>query len=102
VDGSLSTFFLGCPKATAFRAVGQHYARLWIRPRWVQTKRAYLPVLSHQNTFKNNLLCLCEPRPPLGVAVPQTSAPTFGGEGGLGEIEETQALVEPTHLLNEV
>lgn len=39
---------------------------------------------------------------PLEAAVSQRSTPTLGGERGLGEIEEAQALVEATHLLNQV
>lgn len=39
---------------------------------------------------------------PLEAAVSQRSTPTLGGEGGLGEIEEAQSLVEATHLLNQV
>ena len=33
-----------------------------------------------------------------------TSGPglTFGGEGGLGEVEQTESLAEPTDLLDEV
>lgn len=29
-------------------------------------------------------------------------AQTFGGEGGLGEVEEAEAFVEAAHLLDEV
>lgn len=39
---------------------------------------------------------------PLEAALHHRGTPTFGGEGGLGEIEETQSLVEATHLLNQV
>lgn len=38
--------------------------------------------------------------PPPGGAVSKGSLLTFGGEGGLGQVEETQSLVEATHLLN--
>lgn len=39
---------------------------------------------------------------PLGAAVSQRTTPTLGGQGGLGEIEEAQSLVQTTHLLNQV
>lgn len=45
---------------------------------------------------------LCAGGPPLEAAVHHRGTPTFGGEGGLGEIEEAQPLVEATHLLNQV
>lgn len=32
----------------------------------------------------------------------ESEAPTFGGQGGLGQVEETQSLVEATHLLDQV
>lgn len=31
-----------------------------------------------------------------------SEAPTFRGQGGLGQVEETQSLVEATHLLDQV
>lgn len=49
-------------------------------------------------TFDNSL-CLCQP---LEAAVSHRSTTTFGREGGLGQIEEAQALVEATHLLDQV
>lgn len=39
---------------------------------------------------------------PKEATVSKRSTPTFGGKRGLGEIEETQSLVEATHLLNQV
>ena len=45
---------------------------------------------------------VCAQCEPLGAAVCQWSTPTLGGQGGFGEIEETQSLVEATHLLNQV
>lgn len=45
---------------------------------------------------------LCAGGPPLEAAVHHRGTPTFGGERGLGEIEEAQPLVEATHLLNQV
>lgn len=32
----------------------------------------------------------------------ESEAPTFRGQGGLGQVEETQSLVEATHLLDQV
>lgn len=46
-------------------------------------------------------MCLSKGQP-LGAAVSERSTLTLGGEGGLGEIEEAQALVQAAHLLNEV
>lgn len=55
------------------------------------------------HAFTNhNSAHLCAGGPPLEAAVHHRGTPTFGGEGGLGEIEETQSLVEATHLLNQV
>lgn len=53
--------------------------------------------MGHSFIFDNSM-CLYQP---LEAAVSQRST-TFGREGGLGQIEEAQALVEATHLLDQV
>lgn len=45
-------------------------------------------------------MCAVAQALPPGGAESQRSLLTFRGQGGLGEIEEAQPLVEATHLLN--
>lgn len=44
---------------------------------------------------RSTMMCVC-------VCLCLSDVPTFRGQGGLGQVQEAQSLVETTHLLDQV
>lgn len=106
------------PNKTACAAAGQprglrnccmkRWNRIQTQIWWKASTQGVLKCLWARRSSKITLLyltieiCVCLQGQPLEAAASQRSTLTLGGEGGLGEIEEAQSLVEATHLLNQV